>query len=85
MADLDTPSRRKRRQKLPRLAVDARGLATMLNVGKRSIDTYNAAGLIPAPFRLFGRVLWNVAEVRKWLDAGAPARAEWEAIKKVRT
>ena len=81
MADPLSPPRRQRRRKLPPLAVDAKGLAVMLNVGKRSIDTYNAAGLIPKPFKLSGRTLWNVAEIRRWLDAGSPDRETWARIK----
>lgn len=81
MTDRISPPCRKRRRKLPALAVDARGLAAMLGLGKRSIDTNNAAALIPRPFRLFGRVLWNVAEIRRWLDAGSPDRQTWERIK----
>ena len=77
-----SPKSRLRSRTLPALAVDAAGLARMLGVGKRSIDTYNAAGLIPAPFRLAGRVLWNVQEIRWWLDAGSPDRASWDALKK---
>lgn len=82
---VNPPRQNSRRRKLPALAVDARGLAGMLGVGKRSIDTYNAAALIPRPFRLSGRTLWNVREIRRWLDAGSPPRAEWEAMKQART
>lgn len=85
MADPLTPPRRKTgRRKLPPLTVDAKGVAAMLNVSKRSIDTYNAAGFLPAPIRLAGRVLWNVRELRRWVDAGMPDRATWERLKATR-
>jgi hypothetical protein len=82
VADALTPSRKTaRRRKLPALAADAGGVARMLGVSKRSVNTYDAAGLIPRPFRLSGRTLWNVRELRRWLDAGSPDRATWEQIK----
>lgn len=78
-----SPGRKgKKRRKLPRLAVDAAGLAEMLFVSERSIQTYDSGGLIPRPFKLSGRTLWNVPEIRRWLDAGAPRREVWEAMKK---
>jgi predicted DNA-binding transcriptional regulator AlpA len=71
----------KKRRKLPRLAVDAKRLAVMLCCGVRTIRTHDAAGKLPAPIRVGGRVLWRVAEIRAWLDAGAPDRAAWERIR----
>ena len=70
------------RRELPTLAGDAAELALMIGVSERSIQTYDAAGLIPRPIRLAGRTLWNVDEVRRWLDAGGPSRDEWELMKK---
>lgn len=83
MADTSPPASRRnsRRRKLPPLAADAGGVGLMLGVSKRSVNTYDAAGLIPRPFKLSGRTLWNVAELRRWLDAGSPDRATWERIK----
>ena len=63
------------------LAVGAAGLAKLLGISRRSVLTYDAAGLIPRPFKLGGRTLWNVSEVKRWLDAGSPIRDEWESIK----
>jgi predicted DNA-binding transcriptional regulator AlpA len=74
-------AKRKKRRKLPRLAVDAKRLAVMLCCGVRTIRTHDAAGKLPAPIRVGGRVLWRVAEIRAWLDAGAPDRATWERIR----
>ncbi len=85
MADALTPPRKNPRcRKLPALAADAGGVARMLGVSKRSVNTYDAAGLIPRPFKLAGRTLWNVREIRKWLDAGSPVRDVWERIKAVK-
>jgi predicted DNA-binding transcriptional regulator AlpA len=58
---------------------DAKALAVLLGgVGLRSIRTWDAAGKLPRPIKVGGRVMWRLDEIRRWLAAGAPARAEWE-------
>jgi hypothetical protein len=49
--------------------------------GVRTIRAWDAAGKLPKPLRISGRVLWNLAEIRLWLAAGAPDRGTWEAMK----
>ena len=73
------PPARKRRRKFSPLVVDAKRLAKLLDSGVRSIRTWDAAGKLPAPIRIGGRVVWRVQEIRAWLEAGAPNRDEWEA------
>ena len=63
------------------LVVDARRLAKLLGSGVRTVRTWDAAGKLPAPLRIGGRVVWRVNEIRAWLDAGAPDRATWAAIR----
>lgn len=63
------------------LVVDAKRLAKLLSAGVRTVRTWDAAGKIPAPIRIGGRVVWRVDEIRAWLTAGAPGRDEWEARK----
>lgn len=72
------PSARKRRRLSP-LVVDARRLAKLLCAGIRTVRTWDAAGKLPAPLRIGGRVVWRVREIRDWLDAGAPDRDTWTA------
>ena len=67
-ADADSP-----------LVVDARSLAALLCSGVRTVRTWDAAGKLPQPIRIGGRVVWRVEEIRAWLDAGAPDRETWEA------
>lgn len=74
------PPRRKRRRLAP-LVVDARRLARLLGAGLRTVRTWDAAGRLPAPIRIGGRVVWRVNEIRAWLDAGAPDRETWTAIR----
>jgi predicted DNA-binding transcriptional regulator AlpA len=64
--------------------VDARRLAKLLCAGIRTVRTWDAAGKLPAPLRISGRVLWRVDEIRAWLTAGAPDRETWEARKAAR-
>ena len=62
------------------LVVDARRLAAMLCAGVRTVRAWDAAGRLPAPVRIGGRVCWRLDEIRAWLDAGAPDRATWAAM-----
>jgi len=53
----------------------------MLCCGVRTVRTWDAAGKLPTPIRIGGRVVWRMDEIRDWLDAGAPTRDEWTARK----
>jgi predicted DNA-binding transcriptional regulator AlpA len=66
------------------LVADARDLAAHLRCGVRTVRTWDAAGKLPAPVRIGGRVVWRVSEIRAWLDAGAPDRETWEARRAAR-
>lgn len=63
------------------LVVDAKRLAKLLCAGVRTVRTWDAAGKLPTPLRIGGRVVWIVDEIRAWLAAGAPNRDRWEARK----
>lgn len=63
------------------LVVDAKRLATLLGCALRTIWTWNAAGKVPEPLRIGGRVVWRMDEIRAWLEAGAPDRETWAAIR----
>jgi prophage regulatory protein len=78
------PPARKRRRRLSRLVADGRRLALLLCIGLRTLRTWDAAGKLPSPVRVAGRVLWVLGGpwgIRAWLAAGAPNRDEWEARK----
>lgn len=66
------------------LAVDARRLAPLLCAGVRTVRTWDAAGKLPEPLRIGGRVVWILEEIRAWLNAGAPDRKTWAAIRDAR-
>jgi predicted DNA-binding transcriptional regulator AlpA len=64
-----------------RLALDAVELAEALGVSERSIWTLHSSGELPAPFKAGSRTLWDLADLRKWMEAGRPRREEWERQK----
>ena len=80
-AAADPVTARPRSRKQSPLVVDARRLARLLCCGVRSVRTWDAAGRLPAPLRIGGRVVWSVAEIKQWIRAGCPLREEWEARK----
>jgi excisionase family DNA binding protein len=63
------------------LLLSAKDLARTLGLGLRTIRSMDAAGKLPAPVRIGGAVRWRAAEIRDWLDAGAPDRKTWERIR----
>jgi predicted DNA-binding transcriptional regulator AlpA len=63
------------------LVADAKRLARLLTCGIRTIRTWDAAGRLPSPIRIGGRVVWRVDEIRRWLAAGAPDRETWNVIR----
>jgi hypothetical protein len=72
---------KKRRRPLPPLMVDAKRAARLFCVGLRTWRALDAAGKVPMPTRLSGRVLWFLPELRHWAAAGCPSRLEWERMK----
>jgi predicted DNA-binding transcriptional regulator AlpA len=70
----------RRRRRLVPLVADAKRLARLLCCGIRTIRSWDAAGKLPEPIRIGGRVVWRTSEIRAWLRAGAPDRSTWKAI-----
>ncbi len=68
----------------PPITVDAKRLAKLLDIGLRTVRSFDAAGKLPKPVRIGARVLWIVDEIRAWLAAGTPDRATWERIRSAR-
>jgi predicted DNA-binding transcriptional regulator AlpA len=57
------------------------GAAAMTGISRSHWQRLCVAGLTPAGVKLGRRRLWNVAELRNWIEAGCPPRVEWEARK----
>jgi predicted DNA-binding transcriptional regulator AlpA len=73
-----------RRRGMVPLVADARRLARLLSCGVRTVRTWDAAGKLPAPIRIGGRVVWRISEIRAWLAAGAPDRESWASMRAAR-
>jgi predicted DNA-binding transcriptional regulator AlpA len=61
------------------LLLTARQAATTCGKSLRTWRTWDAAGWIPRPVRIGRSTLWRADELREWVEAGCPRRAEWEA------
>lgn len=59
----------------------AEALGQMLSLSKRQIFRLNSSGKIPAPIRIGGSVRWAESIIVDWLQAGAPDRKTFEAMK----
>jgi predicted DNA-binding transcriptional regulator AlpA len=61
------------------LLITARRAAAICGKSLRTWRTWDSAGWIPRPMRIGRSTLWRADELRAWVDAGCPRRAEWEA------
>ena len=60
------------------LLVTARQAAEMCAKSLRTWRTWDSAGWVPRAVRIGRSTLWRVEELRAWVEAGCPRRAEWE-------
>ncbi|MFL5330870.1 MAG: helix-turn-helix transcriptional regulator [Gemmataceae bacterium] len=61
------------------LLLRAKQAAAMCGKSLRTWRTWDSAGWIPRPVRIGRSTLWRADELRDWVRAGCPRRAEWEA------
>jgi predicted DNA-binding transcriptional regulator AlpA len=62
------------------LLIGARDLARLLGISKATLERMKAAGRLPSPVVLSaGCHRWRLDEVRAWVAAGCPSRAEFDA------
>jgi predicted DNA-binding transcriptional regulator AlpA len=66
---------------VPKLLIGIGGLSQMLDWSERTTRRKYSAGLLPRPIKISGSIRWNVEEIRRWVNAGCPTRAAWEATK----
>lgn len=52
-------------------------LATILRVSAKHVSVMNVAELLPAPLVVGSQHRWRRVEIREWMNAGCPPRAEW--------
>jgi predicted DNA-binding transcriptional regulator AlpA len=62
------------------LLVAAAEAARLCGISEASWHRLRAAGKLPSAVRLGGRVLWRVAELRRWCIAGCPDLRTWQAL-----
>lgn len=64
------------------LVLTAAEVAKLLGISQRHFWACHASGKLgPRPISLGRSKRWRLAEVRVWLDAGAPTREQWDAMK----
>ena len=59
------------------ILIDAKEAAAFLGISRTNWLTRYHAGQTPDSVRLGRRVLWRVAELIAWVDAGCPPRHNW--------
>lgn len=64
----------------PPIAVDKRGVAQMFPLSSRAIERLDAAAKMPAGYRIGGRRVWRVDDLRRWAELGFPCRQEFERV-----
>jgi predicted DNA-binding transcriptional regulator AlpA len=63
------------------LALTSAEVARLLEISERHLWTLNSTARVPKPIRLGRSIRWNAAELREWLQAGAPERSIWETMR----
>lgn len=64
------------------LLLNGRDAAKLLGVSARTWRRFDSTGLVPQALRLGRSKRWAVDELRLWVAAGCPSRAQWEHIKR---
>ena len=59
---------------------NALDVCDLLKISKSTLERLMASDAIPRP-ACFGRCRrWNLDEIRRWMAAGCPSRAQWDAM-----
>jgi predicted DNA-binding transcriptional regulator AlpA len=64
------------------LLIDADEVARRVDVSPRTVWRLNSAGKLPKPVAVGGSRKWRADEIRRWVEAGCPARSAWDARSK---
>jgi predicted DNA-binding transcriptional regulator AlpA len=64
------------------LALPAAEVAKLLGISERHLWAMHSTGRLgPRPIALGRAKRWRIDELRAWLDAGAPSRDKWLAMR----
>lgn len=58
--------------------ITASETAKLLGIGVSTFWRTQSAGKIPEPVHLGGRTLWRIEEIKAWVNAGCPVKADWK-------
>jgi len=61
------------------LLLTAKQAAAICGRSLRTWRSWDSGGRIPRPVRIGRATLWRVSELKEWVAAGCPRRAEWES------
>ena len=64
-----------------RLLISAAELGKLLGVNKSTVWSWHSSGRIPLPVHIGGTTRWKAEEIRRWVEAGCPPRAQWELLR----
>lgn len=57
-------------------------LAVVLSISPAHVHSLDNQGKLPRPHKLGKSCRWSTAEIRDWITAGCPKRADWLLMKK---
>jgi predicted DNA-binding transcriptional regulator AlpA len=63
------------------VSADMSAAAKLLGISRRTFFRHDVEGLLPRCVRPGGRRYWSRVELERWIAAGCPPRARWEAMK----
>jgi excisionase family DNA binding protein len=66
------------------LLLPAAEAAKLLSISERHFYKLHSSGRVPRPIRFGRAVRWRADELREWVAAGAPSRAQWQSMRKPR-
>ena len=67
-------------RRLPPALLSRESAAAYLTISASSLDRLSAAGDLPAPVKLGGRIAWCRRELSAWAARGCPDRATWAKL-----
>lgn len=64
------------------IAVDVRRMSSLVPFSVRTLRRMDSAGRMPRGFRVGGKKLWRISDLKLWAQLGFPRREKFEALVK---